>query len=60
MAQVKKLKDLLSAIIVEEIVGSDDKEITTVVSDSRRVIAGSLFVAVKGVSADGHATTARL
>ena len=54
MAQVKKLKDLLSAIIVEEIVGSDDKEITTVVSDSRRVIAGSLFVAVKGVSADGH------
>ena len=46
MAQEKKLKDLLSAIIVEDIVGSDDKEITTVVSDSRRVIAGSLFVAV--------------
>lgn len=51
---MKSLSELLSSIIVEEIIGSEDKIITDVVSDSRKVTTGSLFVAVKGVNVDGH------
>ncbi len=40
--------------MVEEIIGSDDKIITDVVSDSRKVTTGSLFVAVRGTTVDGH------
>lgn len=51
---MKALSRLLSAIPVIEIIGSDDKQITDVVSDSRRVSTGSLFVAVRGTQVDGH------
>ena len=51
---MKQLKQLLSAVIVEEIVGNENIEITTVISDSRRAIPGALFVAVRGVNVDGH------
>jgi UDP-N-acetylmuramoyl-L-alanyl-D-glutamate--2,6-diaminopimelate ligase len=51
---MKALSQLLSAIPVIEVIGSDDKQITDVVSDSRRVTTGSLFVAVRGTQVDGH------
>lgn len=51
---MKKLSQLLSAIMIEDIIGSDDKTITSLVSDSRKVSTGSLFVAVRGVNVDGH------
>lgn len=51
---MKKLSQLLSAITVEEIIGSDDKMITSLVCDSRKIELGSLFVAVRGVNVDGH------
>jgi UDP-N-acetylmuramoyl-L-alanyl-D-glutamate--2,6-diaminopimelate ligase len=51
---MKALKQLLSSISVLEIIGTDDKQITDVVSDSRRVTTGSLFVAVRGTQVDGH------
>ena len=51
---MKSLSHLLSSILVEEIIGSDDKIITDVVSDSRKVTTGSLFVAVRGTQVDGH------
>ena len=51
---MKQLKQLLSSVIVEEIVGTENIEITTVISDSRRAIPGALFVAVRGVNVDGH------
>jgi UDP-N-acetylmuramoyl-L-alanyl-D-glutamate--2,6-diaminopimelate ligase len=51
---MKALKQLLSSLSVIEIIGSDDKQITDVVSDSRRVTTGSLFVAVRGTQVDGH------
>ncbi len=51
---MKALTKLLSSIPVIEIIGSDDKQITDVVSDSRRVSTGSLFVAVRGTQVDGH------
>lgn len=51
---MKFLSQLLSPLMVEEIIGSDDKIITDVVSDSRKVTTGSLFVAVRGTTVDGH------
>lgn len=51
---MKSLSQLLSPLMVEEIIGSDDKIITDVVSDSRKVTTGSLFVAVRGTTIDGH------
>lgn len=51
---MKSLSDLLSAITVEEIIGSDSKEITSIECDSRKIKLGSLFVAVRGYNTDGH------
>jgi len=49
-----KLKDLLHAIPVIEVVGTLDVEVSSVCFDSRAVVAGALFVAVRGVTVDGH------
>ena len=51
---MKSLSDLLSAIMVEEIIGSENKEITSLECDSRRIKLGSMFVAVRGYNVDGH------
>ena len=51
---MKKLLQLLSGIKVLEIIGHKNPEITSVVSDSRQVTPGSLFVAVRGTAVDGH------
>ncbi len=51
---MKSLSDLLSAIKVEEIIGNDNKEITSLECDSRRIKRGSLFVAIRGYNVDGH------
>ena len=51
---MKKLNELLSPIEITEIIGSDEKDILSLTSDSRRVEPGTLFVAVPGVSVDGH------
>lgn len=51
---MKSLKQLIQAINPLEIIGSDKKNITDVVSDSRRVSNGALFVAVRGCTVDGH------
>ncbi len=48
------LPKLLSAIITEDIIGTDDIEIAALTSDSRKVTPGTLFVAVRGVNVDGH------
>jgi UDP-N-acetylmuramoyl-L-alanyl-D-glutamate--2,6-diaminopimelate ligase len=45
------LKTLLTKTAVEEVFGS--VEITNIAYDSRRVVAGSLFVALKGEKVDG-------
>lgn len=44
----------MSAIMVEEIIGSEDREITSLECDSRKIKLGSLFVAVRGYNVDGH------
>ncbi|WP_447973482.1 UDP-N-acetylmuramoyl-L-alanyl-D-glutamate--2,6-diaminopimelate ligase [Nitrospira sp. Kam-Ns4a] len=50
-----KLAELIAPLAVMERRGALDVEVTDVTDDSRRVRAGSLFVAVKGGRADGHA-----
>lgn len=49
-----KLRQLLKAFATREVEGSLDREITALAYDSRRVVPGSLFVALKGQNTDGH------
>lgn len=50
----KKLSDLLQGIETEEIIGSTDRNIESVASDSRQAKKDGLFVAVRGTVTDGH------
>ena len=50
-----KLSKIISALAIEEIQGPADVDITAVCSDSRKVVPGALFVAVRGYASDGHA-----
>lgn len=50
----KKLSDLLKSIEVEEIIGNTDRNIENVASDSRQAVKNGIFVAVRGVTTDGH------
>ncbi len=49
-----KLSTLLNDIRPLEIVGDTDKNIVSLESDSRRVKKDGMFVAVRGVTTDGH------
>lgn len=49
-----KLSGLLENVDVVEIIGETDRNITSVESDSRKAEKEGLFVAVKGVTTDGH------
>ena len=49
-----KLHTLLSEIEVIEIIGDTDKNISSLESDSRKAEKDGIFVAVKGVTTDGH------
>jgi len=51
---MRYLSDLIDGLAFTELQGSADVEITSVVFDSRQVIPGSMFVAVKGTQVDGH------
>ena len=50
----KNLKELISAIKVKAIKGADDREITSMICDSRKAEAGAIFIAVRGVDVDAH------
>lgn len=52
---MKKLKDLLEHLDYQCLQGTTDKEITSVVYDSRKAEPGSLFLCIKGAVSDGHA-----
>lgn len=51
---MKSLADLLEKIDYEVIQGDVNRDITTLVYDSRKVEQGSLFVCIKGTVVDGH------
>ena len=48
------LQDILYKVSLRSVIGSLDLQIGDLQLDSRKVSAGSLFIAIKGVSADGH------
>ena len=48
------LKELVGPIKVKEIIGSLDKDITELTANSRKASEGWVFVAVRGVTVDGH------
>lgn len=50
----KQLALLLDLLPEAKVLGSSDKIITDVTADSRVVDAGSLFIALKGATVDGH------
>ena len=49
-----ELNKLLAPVEIEKILGSEQKDITSVTADSREVGPGTLFFAVPGVNVDGH------
>ncbi|MCH5230200.1 MAG: UDP-N-acetylmuramoyl-L-alanyl-D-glutamate--2,6-diaminopimelate ligase [Muribaculaceae bacterium] len=49
-----KLDRLIADLEVMELIGETDKEVTSLESDSRKAEKGGVFVAVKGVTTDGH------
>ena len=48
------LKQLLERLTYEVVQGSDEQEVSTLVYDSRKVEAGSVFVCISGAAFDGH------
>ena len=48
------LGSIISGCGMEAVQGRTDIEISSVTADSRKVTPGSLFIAVKGFTADGH------
>lgn len=51
---MKYLSELLDGLPFTELQGSADIEISSIVFDSRKVVPGCLFIAVKGTVVDGH------
>jgi len=49
-----RLSELLTSINAIKCTGSNNKEITSLIYDSREVSKGSLFFALKGIHTDGH------
>lgn len=51
---MKILKDILYGVSLQSVTGDRDNTVASVAFDSRKVIASSLFVAVRGLTVDGH------
>ncbi len=51
---MKSLKDILKKVDVLEIVGSENVNVSSICFDSRKVVKGSLFIAINGTQVDGH------
>lgn len=49
-----KLKELVNKLRILETKGSMERDITGVQIDSRQIVEGNLFIAVRGTVADGH------
>ncbi len=49
-----RVEELIKGIKTEELIGSPEREVTDVNTDSRRIAPGHLFIAVKGTQTDGH------
>ena len=49
-----KLEQLIDGLDIISIQGQLDKNVTSLTSDSRKAGEGAMFVAVRGVTVDGH------
>jgi UDP-N-acetylmuramoyl-L-alanyl-D-glutamate--2,6-diaminopimelate ligase len=53
--KMMKLDELLKAAVSPlQVIGTQDREVSGVDSDSRRIVSGGMFVAVPGIRSDGH------
>ena len=52
------IKQLLKKLEYTCVQGSVDKEITTVVYDSRKIVEGCMFICIEGANFDGHSVAA--
>ena len=50
----KRLSDILNNCTILDQSGAADREVTELVFDSRKAIAGTAFFAIKGTAVDGH------
>jgi UDP-N-acetylmuramoyl-L-alanyl-D-glutamate--2,6-diaminopimelate ligase len=51
---MKDLQTILFGVSLREVVGTTQLQVIDIQIDSRKVIKSSVFVAIKGVQADGH------
>lgn len=51
---MRTLKDILYKVNIETVVGTTDQRINAIEFDSRKIVAGDVFVAIKGSVSDGH------
>ena len=49
-----KIKEILNEIVVLSFSGDENTSVLNIEFDSRKVTAGSMFIAVKGYNTDGH------
>ncbi len=54
-----RLQDIIKDSGVISVKGNSDLAISAICSDSRKVVAGSMFIAVKGYASDGHSYIAQ-
>ena len=53
-----RCRDLLKGVAYECIKGNADVELSAVVSDSRKIVKGCLFICIQGINFDGHTAAA--
>jgi UDP-N-acetylmuramoyl-L-alanyl-D-glutamate--2,6-diaminopimelate ligase len=51
---MKRLSDILYKVHIRAVQGSTDREVVDITADSRQVVPGGCFVALRGTAADGH------
>ncbi|MEN9697472.1 MAG: hypothetical protein RLZ56_893 [Bacteroidota bacterium] len=52
---MKDLQTILFGVSLREVIGSVEVQVSAIQIDSRKILPGSVFVAIKGVQTDGHA-----